>query len=104
MQFTTLFAAGFALAAGAVAQTNAPSYDSNTPTYPVNNSTGTTGGSGTAVGSAIPSGTGVGGTVPYNPESAGNKLSTGAMGLIAVGSLALVSTPRLPTVEPPTNT
>lgn len=88
MQFTTIVASAFALAAGVSA--SQPAAYQSTPSYPIGN--GTTG----AVGTASPSGTGSPSSstssANFQPgENAASTLSTGAMGLIVVGGIALVS-------------
>ncbi|KAK4500131.1 hypothetical protein PRZ48_008317 [Zasmidium cellare] len=79
MQFTAIFATAFALVASATAAT---------PSYPLNN--GTTG----AVGTAAPSGTGAPSSstsgASFQPgENSASTLSTGALGLLVVGGIAM---------------
>lgn len=81
MQFTAIFATAFALVASATAAT---------PSYPINN--GTT----PAVGTAAASGTGAppsstSGATFVPGENSASTLSTGALGLLVVGGIAMVS-------------
>lgn len=80
MQFTTIVATAFALAASATAAT---------PSYPIGNGTTPAVGTASASGTGAPSSTSSATFVPG--ENSASTLSSGALGLLVVGGIAMVS-------------
>ncbi|KAF2166399.1 hypothetical protein M409DRAFT_23038 [Zasmidium cellare ATCC 36951] len=80
MQFAAIFATAFALVASATAAT---------PSYPINNGT-TPAPAGTAVASGTGAPSSSSSSASFQPgENAASTLSTGALGLLVVGGIAM---------------